>query len=44
MDSDVGPELGLALVGCGVYDIGSGLGLRYLGTKCLALGRSLESA
>ena len=25
------------VVGC--YDVGSGLGLRYLGAKCLALGR-----
>ena len=31
--------LGLALAGCWVYDGGSGLGLRYLGAKCLALGR-----
>ena len=38
-DWNVGPGLGLALVGCWVYDVGSGLGLRYLGAKCLALGR-----
>ena len=38
-DWNVGPGLGLALVGCWVYDVGSGLGLRYLGAKCLALDR-----
>ena len=36
---DVGPGLGLALVGCWVYDVGSGLGLRFLDAKGLALGR-----
>ena len=36
---NVGPGLGLALVACWVYDGGSGLGLRFLVAKCLALGR-----
>ena len=40
MGLGVGSWLGLALVGCWVYDVGSGLGLRFLGVKCLALGRA----
>ena len=39
MGISVGPGFGLALVGFWVYDVVSGLGLRYLGAKCLVLSR-----